>query len=66
MAMNYGFDKVRFINPVPVDSKVRGTLKLLDIDEKRSGQYQMKYGVTIEIEGSSKPALIAESLVFLL
>jgi len=66
MAMNYGFDKVRFVSPVPVDSKVRGALKLLDFQEKREGQFQLKYGVTLEIEGSSRPALVAESIVFLL
>jgi len=66
MAMNYGFDKVRFISPVPVNSKVRGALKLIGFEEKREGQYQVKYGVTIEIEGADKPALVAESLLFLL
>jgi len=66
MTLNYGFDKVRFLTPVPVDSRVRGALKLLDFVEKREGQFQLKYEVAIEIEGFGKPALVAESLVLLM
>jgi acyl dehydratase len=63
MVMNYGFDKVRFINPVPSGSEVRGKLMVLSADEKRPGQYQIRYGIEVEIKGASKPALIAELLV---
>ncbi|WGL16543.1 MaoC family dehydratase [Microbulbifer bruguierae] len=63
MGVNYGLDKVRFINPVKVDQRVRARAKVLDIIEKNSGQFQLKLEVTLEIEGQEKPALIAEWLV---
>ncbi|WP_323847267.1 MaoC family dehydratase [Microbulbifer magnicolonia] len=62
MGVNYGLDRVRFINPVKVGSKVRVRAKILDIREKNLGQYQLKLEVTMEIEGELKPALIAEWL----
>lgn len=62
MGVNYGLDKVRFINPVKVDSRVRVRAKILDIQEKNPGQYQIKLETTMEIEGEEKPALIAEWL----
>ena len=63
MVMNYGFDKVRFINPVPSGSKVRGKLNVLAANEKKPGQYQLTYGIEVEIENIDKPALIAELVV---
>jgi len=60
MGMNYGFDKVRFINPVKVGTKIRGAGKILDIVEKKPGQFMIKTEVAVEIEGEKKPALIAE------
>ena len=62
MAVNYGFDKVRFLSPVHSGKRVRGHFKLLEIEEKRPGQWQQKVEVTVEIEGADKPALIAEWL----
>ncbi|WP_193165881.1 MaoC family dehydratase [Microbulbifer hainanensis] len=62
MGVNYGLDKVRFINPVKVDSNVRVRAKVLDIQEKSPNQFQLKLEVTMEIEGQEKPALIAEWL----
>ena len=62
MGVNYGFDKVRFINPVRVGSKIRGRAKLISAVEKSSGQFLFKQEVTVEIEGIAKPALIAEWL----
>jgi acyl dehydratase len=62
MAINYGSDKVRFLQPVAVDSKVRGHGKLLEVSEKSPGQYLVKIGVSVEIEGQEKPALVAEVL----
>jgi acyl dehydratase len=62
MGVNYGFDKVRFISPVKVNSKIRGTAKLVEVIEKKPGQFQLRSEVTIEIEGSDKPALKAEWL----
>lgn len=60
MGMNYGFDKVRFLSPVPVGSKVRGRFSVKEAVEKRPGQFLITYDVTVDIEGGDKPALIAE------
>ncbi|NNC36199.1 MAG: MaoC family dehydratase [Acidimicrobiales bacterium] len=60
MGVNYGFDKVRFINPVPSGSKVRGRFVLKDAVEKNPGQFLLTYGVTVEIDGVDKPALVAD------
>ena len=62
MAINYGSDKVRFLQPVAVNSKVRGHGKLLEVTEKSPGQYLVKTGISVEIEGQEKPALVAEIL----
>jgi acyl dehydratase len=62
MGVNYGFEKVRFLNPVAVNSEIRGVGKLLEVTEKAPGQFLTKYEVTVEIKGSDKPALIAEWL----
>ena len=62
MAINYGSDKVRFLQPVTVNSKVRGHGKLLEVSEKSPGQYLVKTGISVEIEGHEKPALVAEIL----
>jgi len=59
---NYGLDKVRFINPVNVGSKVRTHSKLLSVDDKGDGRYLTKTEVVMEIEGVDKPAYIAETL----
>ena len=60
MGMNYGFDKIRFLAPVKVNSKVRAVAKLKEVVEKNPGQFLMTSEYTVEIEGSPKPALIAE------
>jgi acyl dehydratase len=62
MALNYGSDKVRFLQPVAVDSEVRGHAKLLSVLEKAPGQLLVKTAVTVEIKGQDKPALVAEIL----
>lgn len=62
MAVNYGLDKVRFINPVPVGSKVRSKAVLSNVEEKSGGRVLMTVTHTIEIEGQEKPACVAESL----
>ncbi len=64
-ALNYGLDKVRFLAPVPVGANVRVHSTLTGFDRKDNGQYLMKTENTIEIQGSDKPALIAESLAIL-
>ena len=62
MGLNYGLDKVRFLSPVPVDSKVRIRMKCIDVTEKNPGQYLAKTEVTMEIKGIEKPAFVAETL----
>jgi acyl dehydratase len=59
---NYGLDKVRFINPVNVGSKVRTISKVVSVDDKGDGRYLMKTEITMEIDGVDKPAFVAESL----
>ncbi len=64
MGVNYGLNKVRFISPVPVDSRLRGQLKLLSSAPiEPAGAVQMVWEVTIEREGSDKPVCVAESIV---
>ena len=62
MGLNYGLDKVRFLNPVPVNSRIRMNSVVMDITEKNPGQFLVKSAVTMEIEGLEKPAFIAETL----
>lgn len=62
MAVNYGLDSVRFIQPVKVNSKVRLKVDLVDVTEKKPGQWLLKATATLEIEGEEKPAYIAEPL----
>ena len=62
MGVNYGFDKVRFLQPVRAGSRVRGRFRLLEAAEKSPGRWLLKHEVTVEIEGQDKPALIAEWL----
>ena len=62
MGVNYGFDKLRFLAPVPAGSKVRGRFRLLSAEDKGGGRWLIKHELTIEIDGGDKPALIAEWL----
>lgn len=59
--INYGSNKVRFTNMVPVGSKVRARQKLLGAEPKAGGM-QLTNEVTIEIEGQARPACIAETI----
>ncbi len=62
MAVNYGLNKVRFTAPVPVGSRLRGRMTLLAFETIANGGVQMTWKVTVEREGTDKPACIAESL----
>ena len=62
LVLNYGFDKVRFVTPVKVDSRIRATAQLASVSERKRGQILIVMSVEIEIEGQKKPALIAEWL----
>ncbi|MDB2601973.1 MaoC family dehydratase [Gammaproteobacteria bacterium] len=62
MGINYGLDKVRFLNPVKSGAKIRARFVLASAEEKKLGNYLLKHNVTVEIDGEDKPALIAEWL----
>ncbi|MEC7845176.1 MAG: MaoC family dehydratase [Actinomycetota bacterium] len=59
MGVNYGMNKVRFINPVPAGSKIRATAQAVDVVLKGNA-VDLTRKMTVEIEGQEKPALIAE------
>ncbi|ART71248.1 dehydratase [Mycobacterium dioxanotrophicus] len=62
MAINYGYNKVRFITPVKVGSSVRARARIDDV-AKLDGAVQATVTVTVEIDGVAKPAAVAESIV---
>lgn len=62
MGINYGSDKVRYLAPVRVGKRVRSCQKVLEVAEKKPGQWLIKNAVTVEIEGEETPALVAEIL----
>ena len=62
MGVNYGLDKVRFPSPVPVNSKLRAHRELMDVTLVDPNTVQTKNKITVEIEGSDKPACVAEFL----
>ena len=64
--LNYGIDKVRFLAPVPVGARVRLRVVLVGIEPREGGQVVMKTLNTMEVEGSEKPALIADTLALLI
>jgi acyl dehydratase len=64
--LNYGIDKVRFLAPVPAGARVRLRVSLIGAEPKEGGQILMKTRNTLELEGSEKPALIAETLALLI
>jgi acyl dehydratase len=63
--LNYGVNKVRFPHPVPVGSRIRATAQVVDVSDVPAGK-QMVTRYTVEIEGESKPACVAETVVLLL
>jgi acyl dehydratase len=62
MGINYGFDTVRFVAPVKTGARIRARFVLADVKARPSGWIQISNDVTIEIEGSAKPALTARWL----
>ena len=62
MALNYGSDKVRFLQPVRVDSRIRARAVLQEVEERQPGQTLLKTRFTVEIEGEEKPAMVADIL----
>jgi acyl dehydratase len=66
MGINYGWNKIRFPAPVPTGKKIRATLETLSVDEVGGGWFQITQKWTVEVEGSEKPACVAESVSRLL
>jgi acyl dehydratase len=66
MGINYGADKVRFLNPVRVGNRIRARQVLLEATEKNPGQWLTRTAVTIEIEHQEKPAMVVEFLAMLI
>jgi acyl dehydratase len=62
MGVNYGANKIRFMSPVPVGSKVRAGAKLIQVDDIAGGA-QVVVETTLEVEGATKPSCVAE-LIF--
>jgi acyl dehydratase len=62
MGINYGLNRVRFINPVHVGKRIRARAKLVSVDEVQPNVIQQVSEITVEIEGESKPAMVAESV----
>jgi len=62
MGVNYGCDRVRFPAPVPVGSRIRGVGQLVAAEEVKGGAVQATVRVTVEVEGSEKPACVADTI----
>lgn len=60
MGVNYGGERTRFLSPVRSGSRIRGRFTLLAMVEKRPGQWQQTIEYAVEVDGTDKPALIAE------
>lgn len=66
MAINYGSDKVRYLQPVRSGSRIRSRSKILSVEEKSAGRWLVRSAVTVETEGQDKPAMYAETLALLI
>ncbi|MFC2967273.1 MaoC family dehydratase [Acidimangrovimonas pyrenivorans] len=62
MSVNYGFDRVRFLSPVPAGARIRGRFTLKSAEERVPGEVTVCWSVVVEIEGQEKPALAADWL----
>jgi len=62
LAVNYGWNKVRFPAPVPAGSRIRATAELTQLDDVGNGWWQAVNVFTVEIEGNDKPVCVAESV----
>ncbi len=62
LGVNYGWNKIRFPAPVPVDSKVRAKAEVISIDEKGNGWWEVVTRFTLEVEGNEKPCFVGDSV----
>ena len=60
--VNVGMDKTRFLNPVVVSSRIRGTGEIVSVEEVKGGAIQAVIRVTVEIEGKDKPACVVDTI----
>lgn len=60
MAVNYGFERLRFLSPVRAGARLRGRFALTNVDERTPGEITVTHAVTVEIENSDRPALVAD------
>ena len=65
LIINYGLERIRFLNPVPSGSEIRGQFTLKNLTERREGQYLAENEVQVEIKGCDKPAMIGTWLTLL-
>lgn len=63
MGVNLGYDKVRFLQPVPVGSRIRGNFTLDQIEQRSGGLTVLHYRILVEIDGATKPALVCSWLL---
>lgn len=62
MGLNYGWDKIRFPSPVPVDSKLRAKAEVVSVEDKGADWYQVVTRFTLEVEGAEKPCFVGDSV----
>jgi acyl dehydratase len=62
LGVNYGWDKIRFPAPVPVDSRVRARAEVVSVEERGGGWYQVVTRFTLEVEGNEKPCFVGDSV----
>lgn len=60
MLVNYGMNSLRFLSPVPVGSRICGRFQFRSLERRGDRQWRSEFGVSVEIEGASAPALVAE------
>ncbi len=65
LAINYGFDRVRFPGPVRVGARVRANFKLTEVESREAGRFIVRSENTIDVEGQDRPALVAEWMFLL-
>ncbi|WP_439100819.1 MaoC family dehydratase [Congregibacter sp.] len=65
MGINYGMNKVRFLNPVRAGKRIRAHSELIKVEQKDDNRFLLTSAVTVEIEGVETPALVSESLTMI-
>lgn len=63
MALNYGYDRVRFPAPLPAGSRIRGWITITGVDDASDGGVQVRSAISVEAEGEDKPCLVADHLI---